>query len=259
MRGSALSLIHRGTARIPQLQRANLRFFLTILALPGQRRYALSWLLSLREDYLIRRRLPWLTYDAIHYLTAQVRPDLKVFEYGSGGSTLFWASRTSLCVSVEHDPAWAARLRPLLSEAPQVELRLVAPEPLTGAPHAASEADFADPAQYLSSDAAYAGMSFRSYVTQIDAFPNGFFDVVVVDGRARPSCVAHGVAKVRPGGMFILDNADMPHYLIHTRQFLSEFDVMEFHGVFPGGGQIGQTNIYRRRGTSDRIGERITE
>jgi len=242
-----LSLVHRITARIPQLQRANLRFFLTILATPGQRRYSLSWLLSLQEGYLIRRRLPWLTYDAIHYLTEHVGANLKVFEFGSGGSTLFWAERAAMCVSVEHDPSWVARLRPLLRGTPHVDLRLVPPEPLGDDAHVPNEADFADPARYLSSDPTYAGMSFRAYASQIDGFPDGFFDIVLVDGRARPACIAHGASKVRDGGLFILDNAEIPHYLAQTWSYLSGFDVVERHGVAPIGRQMTQTNIYWRR------------
>jgi len=242
-----LSLVHRITARVPQLQRANLRFSLTIASLPSQRRYALSWLLSLQEDYLLRRRQPWLTYDAIRHLTNHVGTNLKVFEFGSGSSTLFWASRATMCVSVEHDPGWVARLRPLLSQMPQVDLRLVLPEPLAGAPRAPQEADFANPTLCLSSDPAYTGMTFQAYASQIDTFPDGFFDVVLVDGRARPSCIAHSVAKVREGGLFILDNANIPHYLAQTRHYVTNFDVIEFSGIAPIGRVIAQTNLYWRR------------
>jgi len=241
-----LALVHRITARIPQLQRANLRYFLSVASSPSQRRYALSWLISLQEDYLLRRRQPWLTYDAIQYLTKHIGSNLKVFEFGSGGSTLFWAERATMCVSVEHDPGWVTRLRPLLSRIPQVDLRLVPPEPLRDGARARDEANFADPTQYLSSDPAYGGMSFRAYASQIDTFPDGFFDVVLVDGRARPSCVAHSAAKVREGGMFILDNADIPHYLAQTRQYLRDFDVIEFSGVAPIGRVMAQTNLYWR-------------
>jgi hypothetical protein len=246
-----LALVHRITARIPQLQRANLRYFLSVASSPSQRRYALSWLISLQEDYLLRRRQPWLTYDAIQYLTKHIGSNLKVFEFGSGGSTLFWAERATMCVSVEHDPGWVARLRPLLSQAPQVDLRLVPPRAIEGQSGTPNPDDFADPTLYLSSDPAYTGLSFRCYASQIDSFPDGFFDVVLVDGRARPSCVAHSVAKVREGGLFILDNANIPHYLAQTQKYLSDFDVIEFFGVAPIGRLMAQTNVYWRRKASD--------
>src|SRR5437016_5174452 len=37
--------------------------------------------------------LPWYTYSAIHFLEPRLRDDLKVFEYGSGHSTLWYAAR----------------------------------------------------------------------------------------------------------------------------------------------------------------------
>ena len=38
------------------------------------------------------------------------QPHLKVFEYGAGNSSLWWAARVAEVVSVEHDAAWAGRV-----------------------------------------------------------------------------------------------------------------------------------------------------
>jgi predicted O-methyltransferase YrrM len=81
-------------------------------------------------------------------------------------------------------------------------------------------------------------------VTQIDAFPDGAFDVVLVDGQARPSCLKHAYTKVKPGGMLILDNADVPEYLAQTRQYLANFEVHHFYGIGPIWGVMWQTDIY---------------
>ena len=40
------------------------------------------------------------------------------------------------------------------------------------------------------------------------AYPDDTFDVVVVDGRERVRCFQHSVAKVKPGGLLILDDVD---------------------------------------------------
>ena len=50
-----------------------------------------------------RDELPWITFRAIQWLTRYLRPEMKVFEYGAGGSTLFLARRVRELVSVEHD------------------------------------------------------------------------------------------------------------------------------------------------------------
>jgi hypothetical protein len=47
--------------------------------------------------------VPWYTYPAIDYLRQLDFSDKTVFEYGSGYSTLFWASAARRVVSVEED------------------------------------------------------------------------------------------------------------------------------------------------------------
>src|SRR5262245_66641616 len=60
------------------------------------------------------RPLPWLAYPAIEFLARRVQPEWRVFEYGCGNSTLWWASRVREVIACEHDRAWAERLRPQL-------------------------------------------------------------------------------------------------------------------------------------------------
>src|SRR6185312_3507964 len=80
----------------------------------SQRRHLPTWVASMRKNYLLTKPSPWVTFDAIdhieNYLRSQRRP-LRAFEYGSGGSTLYWQSRQVECVSVEHDPAWYELVR----------------------------------------------------------------------------------------------------------------------------------------------------
>lgn len=50
--------------------------------------------------------LPWFSNGAINYLKRAVRPEHEVFEFGSGGSSVFFARRTRSVRSVENDAAW---------------------------------------------------------------------------------------------------------------------------------------------------------
>jgi predicted O-methyltransferase YrrM len=153
-------------------------------------------------------RAPWLTYDAIRFLERIVRPDMRVFEYGAGGSSLFFATRVREGFSVEHDPAWAAEVQQTVAAQgiKHWQVELIRPAGAAAGP------DPADPAHYLSSGTDFAGQSFRDYAAAIDRFADGWFQVVVVDGRARPSCARHAVPKLAPGGWLLLDNAERPHY-----------------------------------------------
>src|SRR5258708_33202726 len=78
---------------------------------PTQYKYRSAWFKSRRENYLLKHALPWLTFDAVHYLENHIKQGSRVFEYGSGSSTLFWMRFKAHCVSIEHDPAWYALIK----------------------------------------------------------------------------------------------------------------------------------------------------
>ncbi len=218
-------------------------FLPRILASPSQRRHARRWLRSLHSGYLLETATPWLVFDAIDYLEQHLRMHSRVFEYGSGGSTLFWLRHGASCVSVEHEANWYALLRPQLAHEPSVDYRFVAPEPVTTE---CLPLDPADPAQYASADLALRDYTFRAYASQIDEFADGSFDVVLIDGRARTSCIMHAARKVATSGMLILDNAERSYYTAQAGDFLRGFSRTQFSGVSPCGTEMSRTDIYVR-------------
>lgn len=216
-----------------------------ILLLQGQRRHLRKWILSTKRDYLLRKPSPWITFDAIEFLARRVVPGWKVFEYGSGGSTLYWLSMGTECVSIEHDAEWHAKLLPLIPGGAKIDYRLVPPEP-AGSGSARSGGD--DPEFYHSSLAEFRGNSFWSYVTQIDEFPAGHFDLVLIDGRSRASCIRHAMPKVRPGGMLVVDNGDRSRYYRSNQQQLNaDFELISFPGLCPAAPCQSQTDVFVRR------------
>src|SRR3984885_13537361 len=50
-------------------------------------------------------RTPWLSFSAVDYLEEPI-PGRRVFEFGSGMSTLWFAERCREVVSVESNPEW---------------------------------------------------------------------------------------------------------------------------------------------------------
>lgn len=208
-----------------------------------QRKHLYAWFQSRRKNYLLDHAIPWITFDATDFLKANLRKGLRVFEYGSGASTLFWAKYEAHRVSIEHDPAWHKVLRERFDPAYHVDLRLVPADnpPIT------KTSDLADPEAYRSDWLGYEHSTFKAYASQIDTFPDGYFDVVMVDGHARPSCIAHSYKKVKLGGIFILDNAEIPQYLARTHHFLEGFELHSFYGIAPVEGIMSQTNVYFSR------------
>jgi hypothetical protein len=223
--------------------RANKAFLLKIIVSPSQRKHVYRWLISHRHNYLPDARIPWITFDAIDYLEGCLFPWAKVFEYGSGGSTLFWLNHGAECVSIEHNPDWYKLMHPRLEGMDRIDYRLVPSEP--GEDKEAR--DIADPNLYLSEDVLSRGYNFKNYVCQIDPFPDNIFDIVLIDGRARPSCIKHACKKVRIGGLLVLDNSDREYYLRMTAILLQDFDRRIFRGVTPGVTSFTETSVFARR------------
>ena len=170
-----------------------------------------DWRRSLRPGANpLADRQPWLTFPTIAFLKQTLTSEMRVFEYGSGGSTLFFCQRAGEVVSVEHDAAWAEKVQNALAQngVGNDKLQLIEPEPEEGS----ARRDPADPEGFVSSAECYRGKSFRKYAAAISTWPDGYFDFVVVDGRARPACIHQAAPKVKSGGWLLLDNAERGHY-----------------------------------------------
>jgi predicted O-methyltransferase YrrM len=226
---------HPGSLRIRDLFRAYRRWLRT------QRTTAFS----------LADPIPWLPFSAIEMLERILKADARVFEYGVGGSTLFFARRAQQVFAVEHDRDWWAETTRALAERDfrNAEVKLIEPE--SGS--ISASADAADPSAYISSDKRFAGQSWKAYASAIDAFPANYFDLVIVDGRARPSCFRHAVSKVRLGGYLILDNAERTHYgSIHSEMKRAGWQAWHCHGPVPFIPQFSQT-VFWRRPAGDRL------
>lgn len=184
-----------------------------------------------------------MTFDSIRAIRTRLHPGMAVFEFGSGGSTLFWLRHGCRLVSIEHDPEWYAVLRDRLSATTGVDYRLIPPEPRTDS---GAEPDPADPSAYASMDERFRLHDFRPYASSIDAYPDAHFDIVIVDGRSRPSCVVHAAPKVKPGGMLVLDNAERAYYLEQASGALAGFVLEEYAGCGPCNFHLWKTNVYIR-------------
>lgn len=198
-----------------------------LLRFPESARFAPAWLLSLvSRRTALQDEVPWIPYVARAWLSSHVTPAMRVFEFGSGGSTVFLARRARAVVSVEHDPEWCARLRQTLATEHLTNCTLILREPVRqAAPSSGSRA-------YASTKPAYAGMDFGEYVRTIDAYPDETFDLVFVDGRSRKACLAHAIPKVRVGGLLVLDNSDNREYADALRLF-AHLPRTDLHGYGP--------------------------
>lgn len=149
---------------------------------------------------LVMLDVPWWTFDAANaveeFLAA--RPHARVFEWGSGASTVWLAKRAASVVAIEHDATWAADVRKVAP--PNAEVKLVpAPRVDNGI------------APVLSNKSGFAGLDFTDYVHAIDN-EGGLFDLIVIDGRAREACLPAAMQHLDPQGMIVFDNVDRSRY-----------------------------------------------
>ena len=152
----------------------------------------------------------WITFDALDYLDRWLLPTHRVFEYGGGGSTLFFCKRASFVATVEHDGQWFDILTQKVKEK---NLRnwegfFIPGEPVTdGSPPRPS-----DPNAFRSGGKGFENQSFEKYAKAIIRYPPASFDLILVDGRARPACIQQALSQLRPGGLLVVDNAERDYY-----------------------------------------------
>jgi predicted O-methyltransferase YrrM len=186
-------------------------------------------------------RIPWIPFECLDYLKTLLRPEFRVFEYGSGGSTFFFAARTRNVVSVEHNPEWYEQVSRIIrrENLTHCDYHFLPPTERNEKPSPGL------PAFVNYTADGYPDLTFLDYVRAIDVFPDGHFDLVSVDGRARNSCLFHAKPKVKPGGYLLLDNAEREEYS-EGKKWMDDWSKTEFDGPGPWGEAFWQAIIWRR-------------
>lgn len=63
---------------------------------------------------------PWTTLGATRFVEKHFRPDMKLLEFGGGGSTLWWAERVQAVTTIESGPDWAMYLLLAMMQRPEL-------------------------------------------------------------------------------------------------------------------------------------------
>jgi len=160
--------------------------------------------------------VPWVCYGLIAFLRERLTPDLSVFEFGSGSSTLFFARRVARVRSVEHDRRWLERNR---ARCPANVALLHRPA--------------RDP---------------RGYADAI-LEQGERFDLVFVDGLERVACLANALRSLTPGGVVLLDDSQRPEH-VAAAGLAGDlgFRRLAFEGLKPGGFSLEQSTLFYRDG-----------
>lgn len=177
----------------------------------------MGWFSSFSAKQAIDRQgqpIPWITYPCLYFLAERIHSNLTVFEYGSGNSTLWWASRVSRVVTCEHDKAWYERM-------------------INRLPSNAS----------LSHIEVTAGGDYSREILKY----REEFDIVVIDGRDRVNCAKNALPALKKGGIIVWDNSERLSYQEGFDYLASNgFRRIDFSGIGPVNVYSWSTSIFYR-------------
>jgi len=156
-------------------------------------------------------KLPWFTYPAIEYLRQLDMSDKKVFEWGCGSSSLFFANRCCSIISIEHNISWYEKI-------------------IKGKP---------DNLTVLHID-----NTLDDYYLCINKHDK--FDIIVVDSENRKKCCEQAINKLKSGGIIIFDNSN---WFVDACNYLRGTGLIQvdFHGNGQSNAYAWTTSVFFTR------------
>lgn len=141
--------------------------------------------------------VPWYTYPFVDFLDCLDLKKKKVFEYGSGNGSLYFAKKAKKVVTVDHDEFWSNKIK----------------------------------AKKIKTLKSYCFEVKKDYINSIDDI-GGKYDIIVIDGKYRLPCANLSVKHLNKNGFIILDNSD---WYRQTAKFLRSkgFNQIDFTGFGP--------------------------
>lgn len=187
-------------------------------------RHAASWVQD-RFSFAgpVAQGLPWIAFPCVDFLTGYLEPTHNVFEWGGGGSTIFFLKKGCRVTTVESSAEWVQQLEAQVGELggdarSRWDLRYV---PLS---------DNSDPA-------------VADYVQQVTV--GGAWDLILVDGWRRLKCLHEGLHHVKPGGALVLDNANQKQF-VSVPQMMQTWERHELRGLGVARSWVTRTDVYVR-------------
>ncbi len=158
---------------------------------------------------------PWYTYPFLEFINSLDFSKSSIFEYGSGYSTLYWATAAQSVVTVESNKEWSTKVSGMLQSGGinNVDYRLEE-----------------DPEKYAES---------------VNLKNDTNYDIIIVDGIRRFDAAKASINRLSPSGVIILDNSD---WCPDTVEYLIScgFYHMPFSGFGPANQFTWTTSLFFR-------------
>lgn len=182
--------------------------------------------------------VPWIPIKAKIWLDKNLKQNMILYEYGSGISTLYFTSKVKMVYSIEHDKEWFEKMKMKLLNfrVENCEYSLIKPD------YHSTEKSNKTHSIYSSNLKKYRNSNFEKYVKSIEKYPDKYFDLIFIDGRARIACILHSIKKIKPGGFLILDNSDEKQYKI-AHKILKKYKKYDIFGIAPSNPYLEFTKI----------------
>lgn len=158
---------------------------------------------------------PWLNYDLVDWVE-RFRPRT-VLEWGSGGSTIWFAGICQRLVSVEDDAGWHAAVSASLPTGlgNRVELRLLTNE--------------------------------QDYLSGIYAFGASRPDLILIDGSWRVACLEASLSSLKAGSFVVVHDSNHPDIMQALNRKAGEFCRQDRFGPCYGVKNFRAWTLLRRR------------
>ena len=165
--------------------------------------------------------LPWWSYKAIEYVNSIIEGK-KIFEYGTGGSTILFSKKAKSIVAVEDDRKWMDKVQSRLEELNILNVEVIL-----------AEYDFKNPVDFEQSE----------YIRTVDKED---FDIIIIDGQdwsfqERIKCFKYVEPRMKAGEFIIVD--DFWRYP-QLREISRAKECKVFESVGPGRLGVTSTAIF---------------
>lgn len=141
-----------------------------------------GWVESLKRGYPCDAQgleIPWMNYPVVNFLKERLNKELALFEFGSGYSTLFYATLVRDVTSVEYNKEWY---------------------------------DFMSKRKVNNVSLLYREKDIDGTYCRTINETEKEYDIVVVDGRDRVNCVKQSIEKLSSKGIILLDDSNRNRY-----------------------------------------------
>lgn len=171
--------------------------------------------------HALRNYEPWIVPEAIEYLKELVNPDWQVFEWGCGGSVIWFAQRCAKVVAVENVPRWVAWGTEQLQKLRFLNTTIIYAPTVQG--------------------------DYTEYVNVIEAYPDTSFDLISIDGimSARRDSIENAKRKLKPDGVIMIDNSNKFEVRGLEDWFELRFQTVPYQ--YLGKTEVWTTSFYTRK------------